>query len=286
MSFNLPYIVREGFMGLRRARVAAFVTVTTVAITLTLLNLFLILTLNVRRVVRGFQSQIYFEVFVDSTAPADSIEALRRDILAVPGVEKAVYFSTEKALERFRVEFGEDPVVLLGENPLPASFQVWLTPAYRSPDRAESILEKIRRLQSVDEVSYHGKFFRLIEEYGRTVLWVDFGLMLIVVLATLSLVNNTMRLTLLAQRKSIQVMRLVGATRTFIRMPYLFQGVFQGAMGGALSALISFCLIQAVKWKFNLRLQGIPFFFWGPVAAGAFLGFFGSLLGLHRHMQD
>jgi cell division transport system permease protein len=115
---------------------------------------------------------------------------------------------------------------------------------------------------------------------------VDFGLMLIVVLATLSLVNNTMRLTLLAQRKSIQIMRLVGATRGFIRRPYLFQGVFQGALGGALSALVSFCLIQLLAWKFNLRLQGIPLFFWGPVAAGALLGLIGSLLGIHRHMQD
>ena len=286
MSFNLPYIIREGLMGLKRARVAAFVTVTTIAITLTLLNLFLILTLNVRKVVRGFQSQIYFEVFLDSTAPADSIEALRKGILAVPGAEKAVYISREKALERFKMEFGEDPIPLLGENPLPASFQVWLTPAYRSPDRAESILAKIQKLPSVDEVSYHGKFFRLIEEYGRTVLWVDFGLMLIVVLATLSLVNNTMRLTLLAQRKSIQIMRLVGATRGFIRRPYLFQGVFQGALGGALSALVSFCLIQLLTWKFNLRLQGIPFFFWGPVAVGALLGLIGSLLGIHRHMQE
>jgi len=103
MSFNLPYIIREGLMGLKRARVAAFVTVTTIAITLTLLNLFLILTLNVRKVVRGFQSQIYFEVFLDSTAPADSIEALRKGILAVPGAEKAVYISREKALERFKM---------------------------------------------------------------------------------------------------------------------------------------------------------------------------------------
>jgi cell division transport system permease protein len=286
MSFNIPYIIREGFLGLRRARVAAFVTVTTVAITLTLLNLFLILTLNVRKVVRGFQSQIYFEAFVDSTAPQDSIDVLRKGILALPGVEKAVYISTEKALERFKAEFGEDPIPLLGENPLPASFQVWLTPAYRSPDRAESILAKIQKLSSVEEVLYHGKFFRLIEEYGRTVLWVDFGLMLIVVLATLSLVNNTMRLTLLAQRKSIQIMRLVGATRGFIRRPYLFQGVFQGALGGALSALVSFCLIQLLTWKFNLRLQGTPFFFWGPVAVGALLGLIGSLMGIHRHMQE
>ncbi len=286
MSFNFPYVIREGFLGLRRARVAAFVTVTTIAITLTLLNLFLILTLNVRKVVRGFQTQIFFEVFIDPTTPADSIEALRRNILAVAGIEKTEYISREAALNRFKLEFGADPIPLLGENPLPASFQVRLTPAYRSPDRAEIILAKIEKLPSVDEVSYHGRFFRLIEEYGRTVLWVDFGLMLIVVLATLLLVNNTMRLTLLAQRKSIQVMRLVGATRGFIRMPYLFQGVFQGVLGGGLSALISFSLIQLIAWKFNLRLQGLPYFFWGPVAVGGLLGLFGSLIGLSRHMQD
>jgi cell division transport system permease protein len=286
MSFNIAYIIREGFKGLRRARVAAFVTVSTIAITLTLLNLFLIMTVNIRKVVRTFKTQIYFEVFVDSTAPQEAVLELKRRILGTQGVEKAAYISADMALERFKEEFGEDPLPLLGENPLPASFQVWLTPAYRSPDKAELVLSEIQKLPSVEEVSYHGKFFRLIEKYSRTVLWVDFGLMLMVIFATLLLVNNTMRLTLLAQRKSIQIMRLVGATRGFIRRPYIFQGLFQGALGGALSALISFCLIRVLIWKFAIHLEGIPFFFWGPVLAGGLLGLVGSQLGLHRHMQE
>jgi cell division transport system permease protein len=286
MSINVLYVIREGFTGLRRARVAAFVTVSTIAITLTLLNVFLIMTVNIRKVVRTVKTQIYFEVFVDPTAPVEGIEQLKRGILGTPGVERAVYISADKALQRFKEEFGEDPAPLLGENPLPASFQVWLKPEYRSLDKAELLLAGIGKLPSVDEVSFHGKFFRLIEKYSRTVLWVDFGLMLIVVLATLLLVNNTMRLTLLSQAKSIQIMRLVGATRGFIRRPYLFQGFFQGALGGGLAALISFILIRVMIWKFNIHLEGVPFFFWGPVAVGGFLGLAGSLLGLRRHMQE
>jgi cell division transport system permease protein len=286
MSFNVLYVVREGFTGLRRARVAAFVTVSTIAVTLTLLNVFLIMTVNIRKVVRTVKTQIYFEVFVDPTAPPEGVEQLKRDILGTPGVERAVYISADKALQRFKEEFGEDPLPLLGENPLPASYQVWLKPEYRSPDKAELLSAGIEKLPSVDEVSFHGKFYRLIEKYSRTVLWVDFGLMLIVVLATLLLVNNTMRLTLLSQAKSIQIMRLVGATRGFIRKPYLFQGLFQGALGGGLAALFSFILIRVMIWKFNIHLEGVPFFFWGPVAAGGFLGLAGSLMGLHRHMQE
>lgn len=133
MSLNLSYSFREGVNGLRRARVASIVTITTVAVTLTLLDLFLILTVNVQRIINTLKSQISLEVFIDPTLPATDIESLGRQLSAVVGVSKVTYVSPEQALERFRLDFKEDPLALLGENPLPASFQIVLLPSHRNP---------------------------------------------------------------------------------------------------------------------------------------------------------
>jgi len=102
-------------------------------VTLSLLDLFLILTVNVQRIINTLKSQISLEVFIDPTLPATDIESLGRQLSAVVGVSKVTYVSPEQALERFRLDFKEDPLALLGENPLPASFQIVLLPSHRNP---------------------------------------------------------------------------------------------------------------------------------------------------------
>jgi cell division transport system permease protein len=285
MSLNLYYSFREGIKGLRRARLASIVTVTTIAVTLILLDFFMILTVNVNRVIRSFKAQMVLEVFMDDTLDSLAVENLKRDLRQIDGIESVIYVSPEQALERFTKEFGEDPLTLLGENPLPCSFQILLKPGYRTPDSADAIAVKIQQNQLVDEVVYHGRFYRMFENYSKIVLFLDLGLVIIVFSAALLLVANTIRLTILAQSKSIQIMRLIGATQAFIRRPYLIQGIFQGSLGGCFCSLAVWCVVKLIAWKFSLHPKGMPFFFWGPILFGGLLGFLGSLLGLRRYLN-
>jgi cell division transport system permease protein len=286
MSLNLSYSFREGVNGLRRARVASIVTITTVAVTLTLLDLFLILTVNVQRIINTLKSQISLEVFIDPTLPATDIESLGRQLSAVVGVSKVTYVSPEQALERFRLDFKEDPLALLGENPLPASFQIVLLPSHRNPAEAESVVQRIQRLASIDEVVYHGQLVRIVDKYSRIVRWIALGLLLLVFTATLFLVSNTLRLTIHAQQRRIQIMKLIGATRHFIRRPYLVQGMLQGGLGGLLCTAIVWITIQLVSLRFPLLLNHVPIFIWGPLGFGLVLGFLGSVLGLKRFLHS
>jgi cell division transport system permease protein len=285
MSLNLYYSFREGIKGLKRARLASIVTVTTIAVTLILLDFFMILTVNVNRIIRSFKAQMVLEVFMDNTLDSLAVENLKRDLRQIDGIESVIYVSPEQALERFTKEFGEDPLTLLGENPLPSSFQILLKPGYRTPDNADAIAAKIQQNQLVDEVVYHGRFYRMFENYSKIVLFLDLGLVLIVFSAALLLVANTIRLTILAQSKSIQIMRLIGATQAFIQRPYLIQGIFQGSLGGCICSLAVWCIVKLVAWKFSLHPKGMPFFFWGPILFGGLLGFLGSLLGLRRYLN-
>ena len=284
MSLNLIYSFREGIKGLRRARLASTVTVTTIAVTLILLDLFLMITVNVNRIIRSFKAQMVLEVFMDNTLDSQSIDSLKVELGRIAGVGSILYISPEKALERFTKEFGEDPRSLLGENPLPPSFQVLLKEEYRTPDKADEVASRIQQNRLVDEVVYHGRFYRVFEHYSSTVLFLDLGLVLLVFSAGLLLVANTIRLTILAQSKSIQIMRLIGATQAFIRRPYLIQGIFQGSLGGCVCSLAVWCIVKLIAWKFSLHPEGLPFFFYGSILLGGLLGFMGSLLGLRRYL--
>ena len=285
MSLNLYYSFREGMRGLRRARIASIVTVSTIAITLILLDLFMMLTLNVHRIIRTFKAQMFLEVFIDNTLNTEAIEISKQELQQMEGVDSIQYISQEQALERFANEFGEDPRTLLGENPLPPSFQILLKPDYRTPDHADAVALEIGKKRFVNEVVYHGRFYRMVEKYSRIVFLVDLGLVLLVFAAALLLVANTLRLTIMAQSKSIQIMKLIGATQNFIRRPYLIQGIFQGSLGGIVCALVLWCVAKLIIWKFSLHPVGMPFFFWGPIVLGGLLGFLGSQLGLRRHLN-
>jgi cell division transport system permease protein len=286
VSLNLLYSFREGMRGLRRARLASFVTVSTIAVTLILFDLFMVLTVNVRGVVRSFRARMALEVFIDPAADSSAVAALAAGLRAIPGVSAAAYVSPERALERFRTEFGEDPLALLGENPLPASFQVAFSPEARNADRAEAVVAAVEALPLVDEVVYHGRFFRAVEKYSRTVILVDLALVALVSAASLFLVANTLRLTLHAQGKTIQIMRLVGATDAFVRRPYLVQGVVQGFLGGAVCGVVVWGLLKVFAWRYTLSLEGMAWFFWAPVCIGTVLGWMGSVLGLGKYLKD
>jgi cell division transport system permease protein len=284
VSLNLHYSIREGLKGLRRAKIASTVTITTVAFTLTLLDLFLILTVNVQHIINTLKSQISLEVFLESIPQPEEIERWKMEFSGLEGVARVEYVSPEQALDGFRKEFQEDPQALLGENPLPASFRVLLKSGYQNPTFAEAVVRRIESLPGVDEVVYHGKLIRAVHRYSRTVLWIDLGLLLVSFLSTVFLVSNTLRLTIFSQGRLIQAMKLIGATQGFIRRPYLVLGLVEGGLGGLIGSAVVWAVLQLVTLRFPLLLSHVEIFIWGPLVVGLLLGFLGSLIGLRRFL--
>lgn len=285
MSLNLCYSFREGVAGLRRARLATTITVSTVAITLTLLGIFLILTVNVQRIVDLFRERMTLEVFIDNSLGSDQIRELKKNISSVQGVEKVVFISPQEALEQFRKEFGEDPLEVLGENPLPPSFQLKLRRDQCSPDGAERLVRRLDKLEGIDEVVYHGKLFRIVDRYSHIVFLADGTLFFIVLLSAILLVANTLRLTILSQRETIQIMELVGATKGFIKRPYLIQGILQGGIGGGLGSLIVWGLVKVVTLRFPHFIDVSIIVVLTPFFLGLLLSYLGSRVGLRRFLR-
>jgi cell division transport system permease protein len=285
MSLNVMYGFGEGWRGLRRARLATVVTVTTVALMLFLLGSFVLVTVNIRQIVETFKKKMSFEVFIDNTLNESQIDILSNKLTRVSGVQKVDYISKENALRIFQLEYGNDLISLLGENPLPPSFQIILKPLYRTPDRAESVVKRINLLEGVDEVIYRGRLFKLVDQWSRVVLIVDFGLLIIVFVAALLLIANTLRLTISAQSKNIQIMRLVGAKTMFIRLPYLIQGMVEGGLGGAISTVALWLVYKGILFRFPVQLHGVSVALLSPFVLGFFLGITGSHIGLKRFLK-
>jgi cell division transport system permease protein len=285
MSMNLQYIVREGFLGLKRMPVATFITVTTVAITLFLLSLFLLLILNVGQFVGIFQETIRIDVYVADTLDEAGLQACREELASCPGIRTIEYISPENALEHFRQELGSDPLEILGENPLPASFSIYLEEQYRSLSRTHDVVRCLESCSGVAEVEYNGKFIQLMDQYKRILFIGTFVLFVLVFLATLFLVSNTLRLTIYAQKDKIEIMELIGATPYFIRRPYLIQGILQGLMGGLFGSLFIWILVQIVALRFP-NLLAVPLLFYlFPLVFGMLLGLLGSVFGIRRFLK-
>ena len=285
MSMNLQYVVREGFLGLKRMPVATFITVTTVSVTLFLLSLFLLLILNVGQFVGIFQETIRIDVYVEDTLDEVGLQACEERLSACPGIRSIEYISPETALEHFRQDLGSDPLEILGENPLPASFSIYLEEQYRTLSGTRDVVRCLETSAGVAEVEYNGRFIQLMDQYKRILFIGAFLLFILVFLATLFLVSNTLRLTIYAQKDKIEIMELIGATPHFIRRPYIIQGMLQGLMGGLFGTLLVWILIQIVELSFpNLLVVPILFYLF-PVALGLLLGLLGSIFGIRRFLK-
>lgn len=285
MSVNLLYTFREGMLGLKRARLATTIAISTITVTLTLLGLFVVLTVNVQRIIELLNERLNIEVFIDNSLDPLSIKVLKNNLGSTEGIDRVIYVSKEAALERFQKEFGEDPLAILGENPLPASFLIKIKSEFRKPDKIEGIVDRISQLDGVEEVIYHGRLFRLINRYSKIVLGIDIGLFVIVFLSVVLLVSNTLRLTILSQRKNIQIMQLVGATKSFIKRPYLLQGLFQGLIAGIISMGIVWIIVQAVRMRFPHLLITPLFVMILPFFVGLATSYLGSLMALKRFLS-
>jgi len=285
MSLNYLYSIREGILGLRRARMATFLTVSTIAVSLTIFGALLLITLNVADLVYRIKERMTFEVFLESGLTRDNAMELQSAIKGIRGVAGVMYISKEDALERYRRDLKMDPLQIVEENPLPASFQVSLMPEYRSAQGAGRLKAEIEKLQGVNEVIYHGGLYEILDRTGRYVLVVDAALLIFIVFAVVLLVSNTLKLTILSHRRSIQIMDLVGATHRFIRRPYIIQGIVQGAVGGGVATILLYGAVVLFSSRFPNALRYSFVVILMPLVLGIILSFLGSRIGIKRFLK-
>jgi cell division transport system permease protein len=283
-------VLREGFSGFKRAKLSMFAAVFTICVSLLLLSFFAILFLNANSVVNSLREKVEMEAFLNDQLSSDKITEVKGLVEMLDGVREVHYVSKEEAAKIFQQEFGEDIFKILNFNPLPASLKIFLKEGYKTAKGAESIVQQVKSLKGVDDVIYRKQLLEMLDERAKLFLWITLGVGIFITLSSVILVANTIRLAIYAKRKIIQTMKLIGATRGFIRLPFLLEGFLQGLLGGLIAAGIVFVLFNYLEQWVTVSLSQFvyvqSYYYSIIVGVGCVLGLFGSMISVRRFISE
>jgi len=276
--------LRDAFVTFRRAPLLSALSVTTIAFSLFALGLFGLVALNIREALDRLEDRVELRAFVAEGTPSEAIAIAAADIATFPEVLSARTVSQEEALARARRELGEFRDVFEGAV-LPASIDVRLKPGFRDPATVRNVAARVNTFAFVDDIRYGEEWIQKLYRL-RTIAGIA-GIVLGLAFASVSviIIGATIRMAVLARAKEISIMRLVGATDSYIRRPFLLEGFAKGVMGGLLALLLTWLarllidryIIETVFFDQRLAAVGLLF--------GALIGLVGSSVSVGRHLR-
>ena len=275
---------REALTASRRAPLLSALGIITIAFSLFAFGLFGLVAINIRRALDQVEERVEVRAFVSDSTEIESVAAAMKDVGEFPEVDRVDYVSKEKALERARKEMGEFADVFEA-GVLPASIEVHLRPGMRSPAVVKSVADKIRTYSFIDDVRYGEewveKLYRLrnIATVAGIALGVAFAAVAVII------IGATIRMTVLARAKEISIMRLVGATDMFVRLPFLIDGLVKGVLGGLLALVFVWAANRVINEYFIQTIFFDREMIFVGVVGGALMGVVGSLVSVGRHLR-
>jgi cell division transport system permease protein len=233
-----------------RLRSSYLTLIISVSLVLFLLGVLGMVLINARELSDYFRESLSFSVMLDDDAKEADIRMLQKDLDAKAFVKSTEYVSKDEAAAKMKEALGEDFINYLGDNPLPPLIDVYLYAGFTSPDSVAKIEKYILEYPFVKEVYYPESLLFLINENVRKI-----SLFLLVIsnflfLIALTIINNTIRLSIYSRRFIIRTMQLVGATRAFIRRPFLIQSAFHGILSALLSMSLLMGLLYLIEKEF------------------------------------
>jgi cell division transport system permease protein len=291
-KMNATDIPKDGNRRLRTSYASAVISISLVLFMLGLLGL---LVVDARKISDYVKEHVQLNIFLQDNITNTQLNSLLTTITTLPYVRSAKYVSKEEALDSLKKDLGEGAVSMIESNPLPATIDVNIWAAWASPDSLRMIKEKLSSFKPVIEVAYQQDEVDKMNQNFRTVamiILVFCGLLLFVAVV---LINNTIRLSLYSKRFLIKSMQLVGATKGFIRWPFLKKGLLHGFYAGIISIILLSGIIYLIHQHFpefgqlsDIRTLGV--LFCGVVIFGFILSglstFFAVNRYLHQHIDE
>ena len=287
------YFIHQVFRSLRRNNWMSFASIGTVAVSLFVLGVFLILVLNMNRMASTLESQVQISVYLQDDLKKQQRIDLQSDLEKMQGIDTVKFVDKDEAKDRLSERLGDQKYLLdaLGDkNPLPDAFEVTV----KTPEMVETAAKAIERMEGVESAKYGQDVVEHLFDITRLMRIFGLVLMLLLAGATIFIISNTIRLTVFARRKEIAIMKYVGATDWFIRWPFLMEGIVLGCVGGILSALAlrSFYAAMAAKIYSTLAffplMPQYPFMNYvtvGIILSGMAIGAGGSAISLKRFLE-
>ncbi len=287
---QIRYVIKEGFSGFKRAKLSMFAAVFSICVSLLLLSFFAILLINANSIVESLREKVEMEAFLNEQLSDDQITEVKGLVEMLDGVRDVHFVSKEEAAQIFKEEFGEDIHKILNFNPLPPSLKIFLKDGYKTAKHAEVIYEQVKSIKGVDDVIYRKQLLEMLDQRAMLFLWITLGVGAFIALSSIILVANTIRLAIYAKRKIIQTMKLIGATRSFIRTPFLLEGFLQGLIGGSTAAGIIYVVFNYLGRWMTVQLSDfvrVPHYYYAVIIGlGCVLGLLGSMISIRRFISE
>jgi len=235
MAISLDYVVRETVTNLRRNLLMTTAAVLTVAVSLFLVGGSLLLQQAVNKATVQWRGGVELNIFLNPDIAQTQRDGLQAELSAIPEVKKVSYVDQEAAYDEFKQMFANSPdmVESVTAKDLPPSFRV----VPREPELVESIGERFQKREGVKEVVYAKETVDTLLKVTYYMKWGIRTIAAVLLLSALLLILNTIRMAIFARRREVAVMKLVGATNWFIRIPFMLEGMFQGIVGAAFAIL-------------------------------------------------
>jgi len=297
MRFNLGFFLAEALKNIRLNLLMSITAVTTTFICILVFGIGLLVSAHVDGIVGSVRQDVTVEVFLPN-AEEGEVDALMTKTQGWPEVTSVNKVTEEEALADFRETFEEQPELYedLDQGVLPPSLQLQL----RDPNLADAVAERLKQEGFTEEnLSYPQQTIERLNAVTSYMIWGLYGATILFLIASVLLISNAIRLSIFARRKEIEVMKLVGASDSFVRTPFVFEGLVEGLIGAGLAALaviwINFLFVdwandalpyvpisgEAVNTTLVLVLLVVPLL----VIVGVAIGVFGSYVSVRRFLK-
>lgn len=265
-------------------------------LSLFIVGLFGVIVIQAKTLTSIIRENIEVQIFLHKNLSDNEVKNIGRTLEAKAYVLQkesgsgVTFISQEKAAENFLESTGEDFTKFLSDNPLRDSYTIAIAEEYQTPEQIEEIVEEIKGMNGVFEVTYMADLVESINQNLTKVAIVLGGFIIILIFTVVMLINNTIKLALFSQRFLIRSMQLVGATRGFIRKPFLTRAFFFGMLAGLIASALLFGIIEYTKANIDgfALLQNytlLYYLFGGLVLIGAMLSTFSTLQAVNKYLN-
>lgn len=301
---SLLYFIREALKGLTRHMSTTVGSVITIFLSLLIIGVSAIAGNIVQNVMNSIEDEVSITAYVSDDADAAAVEQVQQWVGQLEGVAQVTFTTKEQALENFKDSMSSSPEIvdqLDGQNPLPASINVELS----DPQLVEDVAASIQGNEGFiaicdnpddpsDSLKYGQKTVERLFSLTNTVRYIGYVLIVLLVVIAFIFINNTVRLAILARRREISIMRLVGASNGFIRGPFLMEGALHALIGAALAILClelirNFALpmlTNALMWlPITVSASTYVLVYLSLLAAGLLIGMVGAFFAMRRYLK-
>ncbi|RPH04858.1 MAG: ABC transporter permease [bacterium TMED144] len=241
---KFSFLISEGFKNIFRHKLTSFATIFSVFLTLSIVGCLILGNQNTNKIIEYLRAKYKIEVFFKEGFTDDELKNAINQIGSIKGVRSTTLISKKDAEKIFKSQFGEDIFDLVGFNPLPASCVVNVEKDGIEKLEIMPIIKRLEMLPVVDEIKYQSGLISRIESYYERFSQIAILCFILSLAISIFVISNTIRLTIFSRKNLIKSFQLIGATRSFVRFPFIIEGLFHGFFGSMLSSIALYFLID------------------------------------------